>query len=260
MTKAMTTLGRGILGHGILGLAALAALAGCSSGSISDSDGRSLGGQSLYQGELSAYEILGVNPRAPISDTDIQRARMPRHPLELAKNAPILLIQSGALFADDEMMRAMATHYTVSTFSGVPLSQRDRTDAPPSYAQLFRLAAARGGIGTVVVYWGIVETTQETLGTSPLSWVPLIGGSIPDQSRHMRVRVMMSVIDVATGQSDTFTNTPVEDDIVSSAHDRDSSAAALITALKTRAYQSAADTLASRYGAAASPAEAPRAS
>lgn len=246
MTKAMFTLGRGVLG-----LAALAALAGCSSGSISDSDGRSLGGGSLYQGELSAYEILGVDPRAPIRDADIQTARMPHHPLVLAKDAPILLIQSGALFADDEMMRAMATHYTVSTFSGVPLPERNNIAAPPSYAQLFRLAAAKGGIGTVVVYWGIIETTRETLGTSPLSWMPLIGGSIPDQSRHMRVRVMMSVIDVATGQSDTFTSTPVEDDIVSSAHDRDSAAATLITALKTRAYQSAADTLASRYGTAA---------
>ena len=55
----------------------LAVLTACESRSISDSGfrGGGHGGSSpIYHGELTAYDVIGIDPARPISDQDIQKA------------------------------------------------------------------------------------------------------------------------------------------------------------------------------------------
>ncbi len=138
------------------------------------------------------------------------------------KGSAILLVQSGAELADPEMISALEKYYTVASFSGVPLPDATRNDvkAAAPYSQLFRMAAAKGGYETVIVYWGVLESASQGLGGKAISWVPIIGGIVPDETQHMRIRLMMAVIDTRTGQWESFSPEPFEDEATSNQHGR----------------------------------------
>jgi hypothetical protein len=239
------------------GLLVLAAslLGGCQTRSISDSGyhGEYGGGSPLYHGELTAYDVIGVDRDRVISDRDIQQALVAKQAISVKKGSAIMLVQSGAPFPDPEMMTALQRYYAVSSFTGIPLVDTHRSVAsdpapPASYSQLFRLAAAKGGFETIVVYWGVLESASEGLGTKAISWVPIIGGAIPDQTQHMRIRLMLAVIDVRTGQWETFNPPPFDDEATSNAHGRAASDQTQVALLKAKAYAEAADAFAARYG------------
>jgi len=235
---------------------ALAVLAGCSVRSISDSGfrggGGASGGSPFYRGELSAYDIIGIDRNRPVSDQDIQKALVAKRPISVKKGSAIMLVQSGALFADPEMVTALERYYTVSSFTGIPIQDQRHngmTDpAPVSYSQLFRLAAAKGGFETIVVYWGVLESASEGLSSKAISWVPIIGGVIPDQAQHMRIRLMVAIIDVRTGQWETFDPPPFEDEAISNQHSRAASDQIQVATLKAKAYKEAAEAFVARYG------------
>jgi len=161
-------------------------------------------------------------------------------------------IQSGALQADPDMTSAMERYYTVSSFSGVPrdLSRypKDAPWPPIPYSQLFRMAAAKGGFDTVIVYWGILESATEKMGGKAISWLPIIGGVIPDENQHMRLRLILTAIDVRTGQWETISPEPVDDEATSNQHSRAASDQRQIALLKAKAYTKAADAVALRFG------------
>jgi hypothetical protein len=242
-----------------LGLA-LIALAGCASRSISDSgyqepywDGRAgAGANPMYEGELSAYDVLGGDSTTDYSDADIQRALDAKRPILIKQGSPVMLVQSGAVFADPEMIAAMGKHYQVSSFTGVPRPRQiiDGKDQPPPppYSQLFRMAAAKGGFQTIIVYWGVLESAPESLPTKGISWVPIIGGVIPDQTQHMRIRLIAAIIDVRSGQWETYVPPPFEDDAISNQQNRAASDQGQVEELKIAGYQALADRLALRYG------------
>lgn len=204
--------------HSMLGLAGLLLLlTACQTRSISNSD---YGGQgnAFYSGELSEYDVLGIDRSGGFSEADIQKAAIQRRPIMLRRGASILLIQSGALIADPDMVLAMERYFTVSSFSGVPIKADtgfERTTPSVPYSQLFRMAAAKGGYDTVVVYWGMLESASEGHATKAISWVPIIGGIVPDETQHMRIRLLMAVIDVRTGQWETYSPEPFEDEALS---------------------------------------------
>src|SRR5689334_13204809 len=90
---------------------ALALLTGCSVRSISDSGydrggprQAAANGNPFYRGELSEFDVLGIDRGKPVSEHDIQQALDTRVPFSLKRGASIMLIQSGALIPDDAMV------------------------------------------------------------------------------------------------------------------------------------------------------------
>jgi hypothetical protein len=247
-------MGRSMLGFGVLASLALL-LSACATRSISNS-GYGGHGNAFYGGELSEYDVLGIDRSGGFSEADIQKAAIQHQPIVMRRGASVLLIQSGALMADPDMVSAMEKYFTVSSFSGVPIkddaandrTNYDHTGRPPiSYSQLFRMAAAKGGYDTVVVYWGMLESATEGHATKAISWVPIIGGIVPDETQQMRIRLMMAVIDVRTGQWETYSPEPIDNEALSNQHGRAASDQRQVMALKGRAYKVAADAIALRY-------------
>jgi hypothetical protein len=237
-----------LLGRGALA-GILLILAACSVRSISDSGYRDGGygpGNPLYRGELSEYDVLGIDRAGGYTDADIQKAMIQRQPISVRKGSGILLVQSGAEMADPEMTASMEKDYTVASFSGMPQDKAKPLAAP--YSQLFRMAAAKGGYETVIVYWGVLESASQGLGGKAISWVPVIGGIVPDENQQMRIRLTMAVIDTRTGQWDSFSPEPFEDEAMSNQHGRAASDQRQVMALKAKAYKAAADAVALRYG------------
>jgi hypothetical protein len=234
-----------------LGRAALACallvLAACATRSISDSGYREPGyghGNPMYHGELSEYDVLGIDPAGTYGDADIRKAMIERTPVSVKKGSGILLVQSGAEMADPEMIQAMEKYYTVATFSGVP--QQAKATTP--YSQLFRMAAAKGGYDTVIVYWGVLESATQGLGGKAISWLPVIGAVVPDENQQMRIRLTMVVIDTRTGQWESFSPEPFADEAMSNQHGRAASDQRQVMELKGKVYKAAAEAVALRYG------------
>jgi len=119
-----------------------------------------------------------------------------------------MLIQSGAVIPDEAMTRELEKCYNVSVFSGVP---QQEPGVPGAYAGALRLAAARGWNETLLVCQGLLETGRENLTTKVVSWFPVVGGILPDESQRMRIRLKVAVIDVRTGCWEMFTPEPFED-------------------------------------------------
>ena len=242
-------------------LIALLLVAGCSVRSISDSGydggasrhgyGAAAASNPFYRGELSEFDVLGIDRGKLVSEQDIQQAIDTRVAFSVKRGASIMLIQSGALIPDDPMVKALEKYYTVGVFSGVPpATQTSATvDSPAeTYARSLRLSAARGGYEKVVVYWGLLETAQENLVTRTVSWVPIVGWALPDQRQRMRIRLKMAVVDVRTGHWEMFSPEAFEDSGYSARVGRAGADQMQVWALKDKAYVAAADDLVKRYG------------
>ena len=226
-------------------------LAGCGTRSISnsgyhaDSDrGYAQQSSPFYKGELNEFDVLGIDPKSTITESDIQRSLAARTRISVSKGSSIMLIQSGAIIPDEEMLKGLEKYYTVSIFTGVPSGGGAAGDA---YAKALRLAAANGGYGALMVYWGLLETGREDLATKIVSWLPFIGGAIPDQSQRMRIRLKVAIVDVRSGQWDLFSPPPFEDTDASGRYTRISSDQAQVAILKAKAYNAAVDDVVRRF-------------
>jgi len=224
-------------------------LVGCATRSISDSGypsesyyGTRTSTNPLYKGELSEFEVLGIDPQAKVTTEEIAKAFEQKQVLRLSKGSSIMLVQSGALIPDEPMVKALEKYYNISVFSGVPASQ-----GSTNYSMPLRLAAAKGGFEKIVVYWGLLETAQKGLGSKAVSWVPFVGGAIRDESQEMRVRLKVAVVDVKTGQWDMFSPEPFQDMATSARFSRESSDQGQVALLKKKSYEAAAEDLVKRY-------------
>src|SRR6266513_3950307 len=161
-------------------IAACFTLAGCASErSISNSGYREPGTMSYpardgysdpafaYRGELSEFEVLGVDRAQTAFDEDIQQALDAAKTVRLKPQSAILLIQSGAMFPDNPMVDGLSRHFRVVPFSGVPprKSSVNDPDVNSNFSKSLRLAAARAGAETIVCYWGVPESAQEKIVT-----------------------------------------------------------------------------------------------
>jgi hypothetical protein len=226
----------------------LLSAAGCGTRSIADSGYTPNSANRLYRGELSEFHVIGIDRNQAITQKDIETALAEKQHLSIPKGAALMLIQSGAMFPDGEMLKPLEQYYDVAQFSGIP----ERTETVGStngvsYALALRLAAARSGIATIVVYWGILETAREGLPTKVVSWVPLVGGVVPDENQRMRIRLKIAVVDVKTGRWEEFSPEPIEDNSLSAGFTRESSDQDQVALLKSRAYQVAATRIIDRY-------------
>jgi len=239
-------------------------LFGCQTRSISNSGyGIDSGGSNpFYHGELTELDVLGINARQSISEADISRELERSHRVQLRKGTALLVLQSGALIPDEPMLKALEPYVSIVPFSGVPVSGSERspsrllsvTGAPlespsPSatYADMLRLAAARSGASTIICYWGMLESGIENHVTKAISWAPILGAAVPDQTQHMRIRLKIALIDVRTGDWSVFVPETRTDSTLSAELNRAASDQEQVAALKESAYKSAADQLMTRY-------------
>lgn len=249
-------------------IVACALLAGCatSSRSISNSDYRGDDHGSYYmprandsdpgftyRGELSEFDVLGIERGQTTSEQDIQHALDSAKAVTLSPNSSVLLIQSGALFPDAPMVNELSKYFRVSPFSGVPpMSRRGfettvETRDPESFSQSLRLAAARGGNDVILCYWGALESEKEKLVTKDVSWVPLVGWTVPDEKQHMRIRLKMAVIDVRSGNWSVFSPEAFDDARISASIHRGAKDQKQVELLKTQAYEACVKDLVRRY-------------
>lgn len=228
-------------------------LTACGTRSISDSGypgdyWNAHGRNPLYRGEISEFDVLGIDRQQEITEADIRNAFQETRRLSVKKGSAILLVQSGALLPDEPMIASLERFYQVGVFTGVPeQSKSGAGQSPASFSKALRLAAAKGGYETILAYWGVLETAQNKLGTKLVSWVPIIGGAIPDETQRMRIRLKLAVVDVRSGQWDIFLSEPIEDSSLSAGYNRASSDQEQVAMLKEAAYAAAAGDFAQRY-------------
>ncbi len=228
-----------------------ALVAGCGTRSISnsgyyaDSDrGYAQRNNTFYKGELNEFDVLGIDPKSPITEADIQKSLGEKSRITVLRGSSIMLIQSGAMIPDDDMVKGMEKYYNVAVFTGVPYESGTPGNA---YAKALRLAAAKGGYDRLMVYWGVLETGQENLATKVISWFPIIGGAIPDQTQRMRIRMKVAIVDVKSGQWDMFSPPPFEDNDISGRYSRVSSDQGQVAILKSKAYSATVDDVVRRF-------------
>jgi hypothetical protein len=235
---------------GLLALLLLVVLSGCTTRSISNSGynqgyyGRG-GDNPLYKGELSEFDVLGIDAGKEVSEEDIASAITgKKERLSLRKGDSLLVIQSGAMIPDQDMTESLERYFSVNVFTGVP-EQDKKTNT--TYAKALRLAAAKAGIEKVIVYWGLLESGTANLATRTVSWVPIVGWAVPDKSQEIRIRLKVALIDVKTGQWEMFAPKAFEDKAYSAMLNRESSDQQQVALLKTKAYQAAVESTLARY-------------
>jgi hypothetical protein len=170
---------------------------------------------------------------------------------------PLLVVQSGALVPDELMTDALKNHFQVSPFSGVP-SKPDypnvaaaSTAEPGSFGERLRLAAAQGGYHRVLVYWGQLETLRSVGVTKAVSWVPIVGAVVPDESQDMRIRLKAAIIDVETGRWHMILPESIADSAISASINRATSDQDQVQHLKAAGYARLADMVIAEAGATA---------
>lgn len=244
-------------------LGAMLALCGCETRSISNSGYAGPGGRGnpFYRGELTEFDVLGIDVSAPASDQEIARELASHQKVHLRKGDAMMVIQSGAPIPDDAMVRALDRYFAVMPFTGVPLARHEpplyaatsnlspmMTDSRvTNYARALRLAAAKGGAGVILCYWGILESAAEREPTKVVSWVPLVGSVIPDETQLMRIELKLAVIDVRSGDWSMFAPEAYVDSALSASLNRAASDQRQVAALKDQAYRAAVDAFVKKY-------------
>lgn len=209
-------------------------LTGCETRSISDSGYHSGWGRvnSMYNGELTEFDILGTAAAQDATEANIAKALQNSGMPSLKRGDKILLIQSGALVPDNEMMDEITPYFSVAPFSGVPPS--DKT----GLANSLRLRAAQGGYRDILCYWGVLESAQVEREGKTVSWVPVVGAFVPDQQQQMRIRLKGLLVDVSTGSWKMLLPEVHSDASLNSTFSRERSDQKLVVALKERGYKS----------------------
>jgi hypothetical protein len=207
----------------------------------------------MYRGELSEFDVLGIERGESASEQDIQRALDNAKSVKLNANSSILLIQSGALFPDAPMVKELGKYFRVSPFSGVPSASRNGIEStvesrdPQSFSQSLRLAAARGGNDVILCYWGVLESEKEDLATKTVSWLPTVGWVLPDQKQHMRIRLKLALIDVRSGNWSVLSPEAFDDSRMSTALRRGARDQQQVELLKAKAYEASVKDVIQRY-------------
>jgi hypothetical protein len=203
-----------------------------------------------YQGELNEFDVLGLDRTRMATEDEIAQALERAVNIKLSAGSRIMLVQSGAVLPDGAMIAEMEKHFRVVPFSGVPLRQRTATDPEPtessSYSKNLRLAAARAGAETIVCYWGALESARRRMETKTVSWVPIAGWLVPDESQQMRIRLKLALIDVRSGSWQVVAPEPFTDKAWSTHFTRGSSDLHQVESLKQKAYEAGAKALAQR--------------
>ncbi|HOX02468.1 MAG TPA: hypothetical protein P5555_06900 [Candidatus Paceibacterota bacterium] len=225
------------------GLLLLAILgAGCATRSISSSGYRD---RINYGGELNEMEVLGLSDQVSVGEAEIRQAMARSSQVQVPPAAPLAVVQSGAMFPDDPMVAALQAQHPVIPLSGVPSAGVRAAASRPapsasgevSLHRAFRWAAAKAGAPATVVYWGVLESGVEDQLTKTISWVPIVGRLVPDQSEWMRIRLKAVVIDTASGEWVLVAPPPLEARRIAARINREATDQAMVNDLKARGYR-----------------------
>jgi hypothetical protein len=93
----------------------------------------------------------------------------------------------------------------------------------------------------------MLETETTDLATKNVSWVPIVGWAIPDQTRVIRIRIKFALVDVRSGQWDVFVPQVFEDTAYSASLEREHSDHQQVAQLKNKVYQAAVESFIARY-------------
>jgi len=207
-----------------------------------------------YRGELSENDVLGIARSEFTSEADIRRALEAAKPVKLQPGSSILLIQSGALLPDGEMVTRLSRHYRVVPFSGVPTVRRLGSGAvqtesldPEMYSKTLRLTAARGGTDFIVCYWGMLESESDRLPTKTVSWIPIVNWFTPDEKQHMRIQLKVALVDVRSGNWSVFSPKPFADARITTSPRRGPADQKQVERLKKLAYEASVNELSQAY-------------
>lgn len=214
---------------------------GCYTRSISDSGYPGGYGQRnpFYQGELREFDLLGLDDAGDLTDDQIQARLAGASPVYLRRGARLLLLQSGAFVPDQPMIEAVNRHFVAVPFSGQP-AVTDR----PAFAKALRFAAAQAGCEVVICYWGALESAVQQHGTKAVSWVPILGGALPDETQLLRLRLKLVIVDTRTGDWATCVPEPAISKALSAKLDREASDQGQVQRLKSAGYAAAVEELA----------------
>ncbi len=243
----MPSIEKRLLFAGIIFLLLL--IAGCSVRSISDSGYRSdskyrhESTNPFYEGELSEFDVIGLEMSGEVTEDQIQKELENHTRVDIKRGVSIMLVQSGALIPDDQMTQGLEKYYKVSVFSGVPSEFKEGKN----YSKKLRFAAAKAGCEAILCYWGLLETARESLGTKVVSWAPVVGGVLPDESQKMRIRLKVAVVDVRSGSWDMFSPKPFDDSAISGRYSREGKDQEQVATLKEKAYEAAIEDIVKRY-------------
>lgn len=237
--------------------------------------------------ELDEFDVLGLDRGKAATEEDIQRAARESRRVQLTSGSTILLIQSGAIYPDGPMVTELSKHFSIVPFTGladepapreargrerttrnvaiisdpdkpasiIPLSTiaRETYQTPPpmrdagAYSRTLRLAAARAGASTVVCYWGILESGNAEIATKTVTWLPVVNWIVPDEKQHMRIRLKVAVVDVASGSWSVLSVQPPDSKSWAWKSRREVADQKLVESLKVKAYEMAATDLVRSY-------------
>ena len=197
-----------------------------------------------FVGELAADVVGASATGGPVTESDIRQALGSSRAVHAAPGTGLVVVQSGAENPDADMLAALGGHYRVQPFSGLPPGDAERA----AYSRSLRLAAAQGGFQHILCYWGRLETAREDQVTKTVSWVPIAGSFVPDETQRMRISLHAVLIDVASGHWSAYTGKDGEDTALSAGVLRASSDQKQVAKLKAAAYASLADELVGRSG------------
>ena len=220
-------------------------LVGCETRSISNAGYQaggyySSGRNPLYHGELSEFDVLGTGRDQTISEEEIGKALDNALQVQIKRGSSILLVQSGAAFPDETMMQELRKSVSVTPFSGQPQPTPKAEAEKTSYSKSIRMTAAKGGFQTIICYWGILESARDIEASKTVSWIPIVGWSIPDETQRMRIKLKFAVINVRTGNWSLFAPEPLEQKALSAIYTRAQSDQRQVDVLKKAAYEAAA--------------------
>ena len=193
-------------------------LSGCSSVPISNAGfSQHRSSHSRYADkELTELDVLGIPSTLLLDDDHITKTLSEKSAIELHPHSKLLLLQSGTDFPDSEMVQSMSQFWDISVLSG-----DSRNYPKENLNTILRYTAATGGNDFIVVYWGVIQSAKSDLHSKNVSWIPMLGWSLPDEETKMRVIVKFAIIDVKNGQWKTFQAEPIESAFLSSIHNRE---------------------------------------
>jgi hypothetical protein len=192
-------------------------------------------GDYAYRGELSEFDVLGIEMSNNATDEQIARMLDASGRVSVRKGSSVLLIQSGAMQPDQPMVAALEKQFVIVPFCGQPGAK-----SAAGYSRSLRLAAAQAGCETVICYWGSLESASKGNETKAVSWVPLAGWILPDESQQMRIHLKVALVDVRSGRWTMLSSQAFEDRAHSNRLNREASDQKQVEKLKQLAYASAA--------------------
>lgn len=227
----------------------LTLLSACQTESISGSYRPELGR------ELTEYDVLGIELGEDISDEQIGTVLDNAGRLEMPRQGRVLLVQSGAVMPDGELLDAMGKLFQPVPMSGYAARSSSQMNtntttgqqSPRDLSKTLRLAAAQAGAQTVIVVWGVLESIDEMHGSTAVSWVPIVGSFIPDETKHMRIRLKAVVMDVRTGAWEMVVPETFMSKTKSSSLKRQEAKDKMILELKQEAYAKLAEMINLRF-------------